>query len=222
MNKPGSGSYLHTGYSGLADCDSSLGFNGNVPPKEAFPRPKAAAQKALEIDDTLAEAHASLGYIKIFYDWDWSGAEKEYQRAIELSPSYALSHQWYGITLLSVGRFEESIAEYKRAVELAPLSLSINRGFGVAFYEARQYDQAIQQERKTLPYCAAVVSGFVTGSHNPRRRATGGSVLVLSLNWCFRGKPRSPIHKAVEDMPLLSECIACRNGKVPYRDSSGV
>jgi hypothetical protein len=107
-------------------------------------------------------------------------------------------------------------------MELASLSLSINRGFGVAFYEAWQYDQAIQQERKTLPYCAAVVSRFVTGSHNPRRRATRGSVLVLSLNWCFRGKPRSPIRKAVEDMPLLSERIACRNGKVPYRDNSGV
>jgi eukaryotic-like serine/threonine-protein kinase len=137
-------------YSGLADCYSSLAFNGNVPPKEAFPRAKEAALKALEIDDKLAEAHASLGYIKTLYDWDWTGAEKELQRAIELNPSYALSHQWYGITLISVGRFEEAIAEGKRAMELDPLSLTINRSLGIAFFLARQYDQAIDQERKTL------------------------------------------------------------------------
>jgi eukaryotic-like serine/threonine-protein kinase len=137
-------------YSGLADSYSFLTFNGNVPPKEGFPRAKEAAQKAQEIDDTLAEAHVSLGYIKAFYDWDWSGAEREIQRAIELNPSDATAAYTYGLALLNMGRIQEAIAEEKRAVELDPLSLVNNRTLGVAYYGARQYDQAIVQLRKTL------------------------------------------------------------------------
>jgi eukaryotic-like serine/threonine-protein kinase len=137
-------------YDGLADCYGGLTPLGFVSPKETVPRAKEAALKALEIDDTLAGAHASLGYIKAEYDWDWSGGEKEFQRAIKLNPSYADAHRQYGIFLRTMGRLEEAIAENKRALELDPLSLIINRSLGVAFYEARQYDQAIEQERKTL------------------------------------------------------------------------
>jgi len=137
-------------YDGLADCYGGLTPLGFVSPKETVPRVREAALKALEIDDTLAEAHASLGYIKAEYDWDWSGGEKEFQRAIELKPSYGDAHREYGIFLRSMGRPEEAIAENKRALELDPFSLIINRSLGLAFYEARQYDQAIEQERKTL------------------------------------------------------------------------
>src|SRR5712692_5208463 len=138
-------------YSGLADCYSLLASNGGfVPPKQAFPRAKEAATKALAIDDTLAEAHTSLGYIQTFYDWDWSGAEREFQRAIALNPGYAEAHYYYGLALRNTGRLQEALAETKRAQELDPLSLLINRGLGLAFYTARQYDQAIEQERKTL------------------------------------------------------------------------
>ena len=137
-------------YAGLADCYSALPPVGFVPPKEAFPRAEEAALKALATDETLAEAHASLGYIKAVYDWDWSGGEREFQRAIELNPSYADAHRQYGIALRFMGRREEAIAEHKRALELDPLSLIINRSLGLAFYEARQYDQAIEQEQKTL------------------------------------------------------------------------
>jgi TolB-like protein/Flp pilus assembly protein TadD len=136
-------------YSGLSDSYSSLAEQGDAPPQETYPKAKEAALKSLEIDDTLGEAHTSLGYIKADYDWDWSGAEKEYQRAIQLNPGYAIAHNRYGYALLKMGRFQEAIAETKQALELDPLSLPINRDLGDAFYFARQYDQAIEQLRKT-------------------------------------------------------------------------
>jgi TolB-like protein/Tfp pilus assembly protein PilF len=139
-------------YAGLADSYLFAGtFVGNVPPKDAYPKVKEAALKALEIDDTLAEAHIPLAVTKIQYDWDWSGGEREFQRAIALNPSSARAHQAYGFVLLAAtGRFEEAIVELKRAQELDPLSLLINGNLGIVFYLARQYDQAIEQERKTL------------------------------------------------------------------------
>jgi serine/threonine protein kinase/tetratricopeptide (TPR) repeat protein len=137
-------------YSGLADTYSLLSDSGLVAPKEGYPKAKEAALKALQIDDTLPEAHASLAFVKTSYDWDWTGGEREFQRAIELNPANATSHQWYGFALWHMGRLEEAIAEEKRALELDPLSLIINRNLGIAFYLARQYDQAIDQERKAL------------------------------------------------------------------------
>ena len=137
-------------YSGLADCHSLLAVWDFVPPKQSYPRAKEAALKALELDDTLAEAHASLAMIKTYYDWDWSGAEKEFRRAIELNPSYATAHMWYGEALGWRGRLEEAIAEEKRALELDPLSLIVNLVVADQFYLAREYDQAIEQYRKTL------------------------------------------------------------------------
>jgi eukaryotic-like serine/threonine-protein kinase len=137
-------------YSGLADCFSGLGTFGLVSPREAYPRAKEAAQKALEIDDTLAEAHISLAWIKTLYDWDWSGAERDFQRGIALNPSYATAYQLYGLALVFMGRSEAAIAQSKRALELDPLSLPVNATLGGTFCFARQYDQAIEQERKTL------------------------------------------------------------------------
>jgi eukaryotic-like serine/threonine-protein kinase len=137
-------------YSGLADGYSRRATSGTVPPKEAFPKAKVTAQRALELDDTLAEAHTSLAWIKTLYDWDWSGAETEFQRAIALNPSYATAHGWYGVALWNMGRLEEAIAEERRALQLDPLSGIINRNMGDAFYLAQQYDQAIAQYRKTL------------------------------------------------------------------------
>jgi len=137
-------------YSGQARCYTSLAAAGFVSPKDAFPKAREAARKALEIDDTLAEPHTDLGYIKAAYDWDWRGGEVEFQRAIELNPNYADAHRVYGIVLRRMGRLKEAIVECKRAVELDPLSLIINRALGLTYYEARQYDQAIEQEKKTL------------------------------------------------------------------------
>jgi tetratricopeptide (TPR) repeat protein len=115
-----------------------------------MPKARAAAMKALELDDSVAEAHAALGWVKWQYDWDWTGAEKEFQRSIELSPNYAIGHGMYALYLDSMSRVDEGMAQHKRARELEPLSLIINTNAGEALYDTRQYDQAIEQYRKTL------------------------------------------------------------------------
>jgi TolB-like protein/DNA-binding winged helix-turn-helix (wHTH) protein/Tfp pilus assembly protein PilF len=137
-------------YDGLADCYIYLAVFGFSSPTESYPKAEEAALKSLEIDGTLAEAHTSLARIKAEYDWDWSGAEREFQRAIELNPSYATAYQWHGGVLATMGRPEEAMANYRRALELDPLSPTINAALGQAFYYTRQYDQAIEQLQKTL------------------------------------------------------------------------
>jgi len=135
-------------YAGLADSyvvPASL-----LPPREGMPKAKAAAMRALELDETLAEAHTSLGRVLAAYEWNWTSAEKEFKRAIDLNPHYATAHQWYGGCLEATGRSNEAIAERKRAQELDPLSLVINFELGVGFYYAHNYDQAIEQFHKTL------------------------------------------------------------------------
>ena len=136
-------------YAGLADC-YVVPVNPS-PPREKMPKAKAAATKALQLDDTLAEAHTSLASVLSRYDWDWPGAEKEFKRALELNPRYAEAHEWYAAWyLVPMGRLQEAIAEEKRAQELDPVSLIINFELGIVLYYAREYDQAIEQFRKTL------------------------------------------------------------------------
>ena len=136
-------------YAGLAESYATLGFFSTVP-KEAFQKAKEAALKALEIDDTLAQAHTSLGLSRLFYDWDRLTAEREFQRALELNPGYALTHHEYALYLMAMARLDEALVEEKRALELDPLSLRINTALGWVFYFARQFQQAIEQYRKTL------------------------------------------------------------------------
>jgi serine/threonine protein kinase/tetratricopeptide (TPR) repeat protein len=139
-------------YSGLADTYNLLGgpeAGGNQPPNEVLPKAKAAALKALEIDETLAEAHVSLAHSKYFYDRDWAGAEREYKRAIELNPNYSVAHHWYAIYLTVHGR-PEALTEIRRAHELDPLSLSINTWYGRILASSGQVDQGIEQLRKTI------------------------------------------------------------------------
>jgi tetratricopeptide (TPR) repeat protein len=137
-------------YAGLADTYAWSFGGSSLPPRELYPKAREAALKALELDDRLAEAHASLAFIKDTYDWDWAGAEKEYKRAIELNPSYASAHAWYAFTLAIKGRFEEAFAEMKRAEELDPLSLPIKTQIGWLYFYQSQFDRAIEQWRKTL------------------------------------------------------------------------
>ena len=138
-------------YAGLADSYYLLAGTayGALPSKEAIPRAKAAAQKALQIDDMLAEAHASMASV-LASEWDWVGAEKEYKRSIELNPGYATVRQWYAFHLTEMGRLEEALVEAKRAHELDPLSIIISRDLGLVFYYARQPDRAIEQYQKTI------------------------------------------------------------------------
>ncbi len=138
-------------YAGLADSYSSLGgLLGFFSPRDFLPQAKAEAIKALEVDDTLAEAHFSLAEIKLKWEWDWPSAEREYKRAIELNPNYAEAHQGYGTYLEALARFEEAIAERKRAQELDPLSPYRTADVGYPFYWAGQYDQAIEHYRRGL------------------------------------------------------------------------
>jgi TolB-like protein/DNA-binding winged helix-turn-helix (wHTH) protein len=139
-------------YAGLADAYAMLaaGEYSVMPWAEAGPKAEAAAIKALQLDDSLAEAHTSLGYVKCDL-WDYQGAEREFKRAIELNPGYATAHQWYAeCPLVPFGRFSEAIAEIRKAESLDPLSLIISAEVGSVLSTARQYDQAIAQETKTL------------------------------------------------------------------------
>ncbi len=138
-------------YSGLADAYSLLpGYSGGSP-QEFGPKARAAAKRAVELDDALAEGHASLATILAAYDWKWEESTKEFQRAIQLNPNYATAHHWYSDgPLLSTGRLDEAINEMKRAQELDPLSLIINAELGTNYLLARQYDKAIEQLRKTI------------------------------------------------------------------------
>ncbi len=148
-------------YSGLADCDTLMALDTLGPGLMA--EAKAAALKALELDDKLAEAHTSLAAVRIFLDWDWTGSELEFKRALELNPNYAPAHHWYGNILLGpLGRHEEAIAELNRARELDPLSLIINADLGYAYYLARQYDSAFAQYQKVL----AMDRNFVPVHHD--------------------------------------------------------
>jgi len=128
-------------HAGLADCYSMLEQARVLPAKEAFPKAKAAVTKALEIDETLAEAHTSLAFVRWYYDWDWAGAEKEFLRAIELNPNYPTGHQWYAVYLAEMGRPAEAISEIKKAQELDPLLVIINIASAWILICARQYDQ---------------------------------------------------------------------------------
>src|ERR1051325_6305133 len=136
-------------YTGLADSYFRLAGD-HQPSREAMPKAKAAALSALEIDDSLAEAHASLGMIKMRYDWDWPGAEREFKRATELNPGCASAHQWYGQYLAMIERFDESIAEKQRAQELDPLSLQIKVSLGTTFWFMRLYHKALEKVRECL------------------------------------------------------------------------
>src|SRR2546422_5501572 len=139
-------------YTGLADAYSILASYSleYVPPRAGFPKAKTAAEKALSIDDHLAEAHASLGLVKFYYEWDWSPAEAEFKKALELNPGYAQAHQYYADFVKSFGRFDEALEEMRKALVLDPLSYSINTGIGHVLYLSRQYDLAIDQYRKAV------------------------------------------------------------------------
>ncbi|MDQ3742959.1 MAG: tetratricopeptide repeat protein [Acidobacteriota bacterium] len=137
-------------YAGLADSYNLLGIYNVSAPREIFPKARAAAVKALEIDDTLAEAHTSLAHVLQYFDWDWSGAEREYRRALELNPDYATTHHWYANYLITMGRHTEAMEEMRRAQRLDPLSPIIEGNIGNHLYYTRRYDQAIKHFQKML------------------------------------------------------------------------
>ena len=139
-------------YAGLADSYALLGDweYGVLAPKEAYPRAKAAATKALELDSTLGEAHISLAFCLDGFDWDWESAGREFKRGVELSPGYATGHQWYAWHLAALARNDEAVAELRTAESLDPLSLIIGADLAEELLIAHRYDEAIRQSRKTM------------------------------------------------------------------------
>jgi serine/threonine-protein kinase len=137
-------------YAGLADSYNLLGFYGIMPPLEAFPRAQTAARKALEMDETIAEAHTSLGFACMFYEWDWTCAETSFRHAIDLNPNYPTGLHWYAEYLVLMGRGDEAIEQSKKAEKSDPLSLIINTLLGWAPHYDRRYDEAIEQYHRTM------------------------------------------------------------------------
>jgi TolB-like protein len=135
---------------GVADALNLLPAYGVLSPREGFAKAEAAAKRALELDDRLAEAHTSLAFVRHRFYWDWEGAERAFRRAIELNPNYSTARHWYALFLSTRGRHEEAIAQIHQAQQVDPLSLSINTAVGRIYYYARRYDAAIEQLRKVL------------------------------------------------------------------------
>jgi TolB-like protein/DNA-binding winged helix-turn-helix (wHTH) protein/Tfp pilus assembly protein PilF len=135
-------------YAGVADSYLVLGHHGRLAPKEAFPKAKQAAMKALELDPSLAEAHTSLATVKLAYDWDWPGAANEFKEALALNPNYSTAHHWYSHYLVPMGRIDEAVKELEHARELDPFSAPVNGFLGMTLYFSRRYDDAIRQYRR--------------------------------------------------------------------------
>ncbi len=197
-------------YAGLANTYVTTAYREIVPPAEAGPRAEAAARKALELDERLGQAHSALGVLH-FRHLEWSQGVKEFQRAIELNPSYSTAHMWYSYYLMALGRFDEAIAEAKQAQELDPLSLIINTQMGTPFFYMREYDRAIEQYRKALEidpqfpparywlgraytqkgdYVEAIEGLRPTAAANPRLRAY---ITPLAYAYAVSGQPSEAI-----------------------------
>lgn len=198
--------YAHA-YAGLADAFLFLGAD-NVPrQKELLSNGRAALLKALELDETLAEAHASLGLLAMLFDWKWAEAEREFKRALELDPNYATAHQWYGEFLVDMGRSDQAIAEIKKAQALDPLSLIIGTDVAKVYTIARRYDEAIEQYKKVL------------GMDPEFAQARGLLALTLSLN----GKPMEAVEeirkiKNVENNPMYISWVGYVYGTAGRKD----
>ncbi|MEX2303656.1 MAG: FlgO family outer membrane protein, partial [Bryobacterales bacterium] len=147
-------------WAGLADSFLMLGGWGLMRPPEAFPRARDAASRAIQMEETLAEPHATLGYLKTLYEWDWPGAEREFRRAIELNPEYGTAHHWYAFYLLTVGSASEALVEIRRARDVDPLSPIINAEVAHFYIFARQYEQAVREAQKALELDPAFPSTY--------------------------------------------------------------
>jgi TolB-like protein/Tfp pilus assembly protein PilF len=160
-------------YVGLADASGVGGFFGYLPPHQAFPQMQTYARTALEIDASLPDAHASLAATTLFYDWDWTGAEEGFRRALELNPNLQTAHEWYGWCLMAVGRTTDALGEIARAQQLDPLSMRARTASAMAWYFARQHDRGIEEAERALEldpryppaYCALGLHQQQTGNY---------------------------------------------------------
>jgi len=176
-------------YAGMADCYSMLAQVYALPPKEAFPKAKALASKALQIDETLAEAHTSLAFVLSCFDWDWAETEREFRKAIELNSNYATAHQWFALGLLvNLGRTPEAIEEIHKALELDPLSLIVNTAAGGVYLHAGREDKAVEQAEKILDMDPSFgFAHMILADVNERRRKYDEAVAEGLMAYSFAG-----------------------------------
>lgn len=157
-------------YAGLAQAYDTLGSYNFLPPGEAFSLAREAVTRALDLDESLPEAHVALGGVLQSHLWDWPGAEREFLRALDLDPNHAGAHHWYSDFLSAMGRRDDAVACARRAAELDPLNLAINMTLGAAYFYARRYEEAMEQQRKTLD---------LDPSFAPAHRSMGGALEQL-------------------------------------------
>jgi serine/threonine-protein kinase len=151
-------------YTGIADCWAMLGFDyfGGVAPREGMPRAKAAAQRALELDDSLAEAYSPLGVVAMLWDWDWAEAERCFRRALELNPNYVPALLWYSFLLTIGGRHDESLAAVRHAAEVEPLAMIVHQSVARSLHYAGRYEEAVSHCRRLLEMDPSFVTGYET------------------------------------------------------------
>jgi len=142
--------YFALAYAGMADSFNLLGIWGYMPPRDAFPKAKSAAQKALNIDDKIAEAHTSLGFVSVYYDWDWETAEKRFKQAIKLKPTYVLAHKWFAENLKLTGNYDEAIREFRKALDCDPFYLQTYSNFADLYLSMDNYEKALHECQKAI------------------------------------------------------------------------
>ena len=210
------------GYAGVADSYVLLGWNSYLPPKEAFPRGKAAAIAALELAPDLGEAQTDLAAVLWLHDWQWPEAQKEFQRSLELNPCYPTANHYYAECLMTMGRHAEALTRMKKSLELDPLSLIINVAIGWAYYHARQYDQAVEQLLRTveldpnypmtywilgLLYRTTARSDLAISAGEKGVNLSGGSPLMraaLAQSYAEAGRPKDA-RQILDDLSTLAQ-----------------
>ncbi|MBZ5701748.1 MAG: winged helix-turn-helix domain-containing protein [Acidobacteriia bacterium] len=177
-------------YAGLADCYNLLDDWGETAPRDSFPKARAAAEKAIALDDSLAEAHVSLAMVREAYDWDWVGAEQEFRHAIQLNPNYATAHQWYGLLLATLGRFPEAEAEVRRAQQLDPLSPIINMAVAEVYAWERRYDEAAAKYKKVIELNPSFIGAYGNlADVYEQKHMHVEAVKALQQKWNLNGDP---------------------------------
>lgn len=203
---------------GLADCYNLLSLYGNVRSDESFPKAKAAASKAITLDDSLGEAHNSLAYVMSRYDWDQKGAEWEFQRAIALNPNYATAHFWYAENLIVQKRYDEGIKEMNAALELDPVSPIINSSLSLCYFYKGELERALQQAEKTIGMAPGFTHAHLMAcaiyarlKHFPESIEEGEKAVALSgrspLNLSYLGYAYAVAGMEAEARKLITEMV---------------
>jgi eukaryotic-like serine/threonine-protein kinase len=181
-------------FAGLAECYRTLPITGDEPARIAFPKAKQAALRALELDDSLAEAHTSLGFIKLFYDWDWDGSEKEHRRALQINPNNSMAHLGYAHLLSNIGRHEEALTEAEHAVRLDPVSPYVGALNGLFLFQAHRYSESVVSLRKTLEIDPNFwIAQLTIGKNYDHEGRYGDALVAFAKAQEFSGGTTEPI-----------------------------